>query len=180
MSTQELQRSIRELRGGRLTGFPQAPRGDSWQDLMPPNAPASLNRDGTRVGDGLRTHAGPCSACASWRPHHIRCVAPTSRYGPSAPLAGGTTADAGRPGAGAGAQGPGQGRPSTGAGGPAARGRLKLPCLREHGRCAKARETMHFQSDVHRLRAADVVDTCVSKQCAEQSLPKLQAPQWAG
>lgn len=49
VSMRDLQRAVRELRGGRIVGFPRTPVEGSWEDLMPPNAPASLNRDGTKV-----------------------------------------------------------------------------------------------------------------------------------
>lgn len=46
----ELQRSIRDLRGGRLTGFVQPADPGSAADLMPPNAPSVPNWEGNRVG----------------------------------------------------------------------------------------------------------------------------------
>jgi hypothetical protein len=47
----ELQRSVRGFRGGRVVGFQKLPQGDApgWEDLMPPNAPASAPRGGGRV-----------------------------------------------------------------------------------------------------------------------------------
>jgi hypothetical protein len=46
----ELQRSIRDMRGGRLTGFVQPADPNNPMDLMPPNAPATLNWEGNRLG----------------------------------------------------------------------------------------------------------------------------------
>ncbi|PSC72567.1 hypothetical protein C2E20_4174 [Micractinium conductrix] len=45
----ELQRSIKGLRGGRVTGFVQRADPREVFDLMPPNAPAGANMDRTRI-----------------------------------------------------------------------------------------------------------------------------------
>jgi hypothetical protein len=51
VSVQELQRSIKGFKGGRVVGFPKAPdaNGPSWENLMPPNAPAGVPRGGGRI-----------------------------------------------------------------------------------------------------------------------------------
>lgn len=51
ISVEELQRSIKGFKGGRVVGFPKAPdaNGPSWENLMPPNAPAGVPRGGGRI-----------------------------------------------------------------------------------------------------------------------------------
>lgn len=50
---ERLQKSIRGFKGGRVVGFPRVPdendRALSWQELMPPDAPAEVPGDGGRV-----------------------------------------------------------------------------------------------------------------------------------
>jgi hypothetical protein len=48
---EELQRSVRGFRGGRVVGFQKLPEPGAvgWENLMPPNAPASVPRGGGRV-----------------------------------------------------------------------------------------------------------------------------------
>jgi hypothetical protein len=45
----ELRRSVSGFRGGRVVGFPKLPDGDglTWENLMPPNAPATVSGDGS-------------------------------------------------------------------------------------------------------------------------------------
>lgn len=47
----DLQKSVKGFRGGRIVGFPKAadPNSPSWEDVLPPNAPAGVNRDGNKV-----------------------------------------------------------------------------------------------------------------------------------
>lgn len=47
----ELQRSIRGFKGGRVVGFPKLPAGKelSLEDLMPPNAPATIDKEKGRI-----------------------------------------------------------------------------------------------------------------------------------
>jgi hypothetical protein len=48
---EELQRSVKGFKGGRVVGFPKAPdaHGPSWENLMPPTAPAGVPRGGGRI-----------------------------------------------------------------------------------------------------------------------------------
>lgn len=48
---EELQNSVRGFRGGRVVGFAQPPdeNGLTWENMMPPNAPATVPRDGGRI-----------------------------------------------------------------------------------------------------------------------------------
>lgn len=51
VEVEQLQKSIKGFRGGRVVGFPKLPdpNNPSWSDLMPPNAPATVPKDGGRV-----------------------------------------------------------------------------------------------------------------------------------
>ena len=51
VSVEELQRSVKGFKSGRVVGFPQLPdpNAPSWENLMPPNAPAEVPRGGGRV-----------------------------------------------------------------------------------------------------------------------------------